>query len=809
MARLYSYRDQTGVTVADERVADLIGSGDYSFIKGQEIFLIGPDNALYTVPAENARMALEAGYTYAPESEKEKKLLQQEIKDDPLSEVKAGAFGFARGLTFGLSDAALKGMGMTADEIRMYREENPISSTTGEIASFFVPYLGTGAAARAAGRGVQAFMKTKGAAGAARTPLIGGAAEKAFKSRPVLGAAGGAAEGITVGSMYAASDFILDEEINIPLAAEHIMAGAGWGAAAGGLLGGISSALAGGQKKLADAANFRYWKSLDPRNPELMLATQKLGYPERVEELGKFIRSLDKQGVIQNLGKHEEMWREISDDLLPAAGRDIGTIIKSITDKQKSLKGQIEDLMFDPVAVADEMREQILVKMLQKGVTNDPTMLKKIKRAEKAINAFEDLAYKNMHPVLKKIRAGKTLTFEESEAQKKIFQKFLANFNKNPRDADFYNVMAGIIRERSEDSLEAISQRLGEIKGIPLDLVQKFKETKKLYGNLATVQKILEGAIAREKRNNMFGLTDYIMGSALGGSTGVMVGAESLLSGGLAAAGMTAAGMIGRKYLRESGDLLAARMLGRMDDYGGMLNFATKSEEKIMKGINAISRGTAATMSDPTPPTPEKTISQFKTIRDDLNNLMGNPQALQPRLAAMVPESNGDQTMNQELIQTMANGIGYLHQNLPGNPLNDNMAVFQNDEPILPPFPDIIRFMRRVEIMNDPNRILMHVAAGTLMPEHLNTIQQVYPRLYQDQMRRLMESFMSRTPKLSPQIRNNLSRFFEFNMDPTLNFVPQLQEQYQQPPEQQQRRRGKIEAGPFMTMAQDAQVIGG
>ena len=79
MARLYSYRDQTGVTVADERVADLIGSGDYSFIKGQEIFLIGPDNALYTVPAENARMALEAGYTYAPESEKEKKLLRSRL----------------------------------------------------------------------------------------------------------------------------------------------------------------------------------------------------------------------------------------------------------------------------------------------------------------------------------------------------------------------------------------------------------------------------------------------------------------------------------------------------------------------------------------------------------------------------------------------------------------------------------------------------------------------------------------------------------------------------------------------------------
>ena len=262
MARLYSYRDQTGVTVADERVADLIGSGDYSFIKGQEIFLIGPDNALYTVPAENAGWPWRAGYTYAPESEKEKKLLQQEIKDDPLSEVKAGALGFARGLTFGLSDAALKGMGMTSDEIRMYREENPISSTTGEIASFFVPFLGTGAAARAAGRGVQALMKTKGAAGAARTPLVGGIAEKALKSRPVLGAAGGAAEGAVVGSMYAASDFILDEETKHSTSCRACpwRARVG-GAAAGGLLGGISSVFAKGQSKLKDAANFRYWKS--------------------------------------------------------------------------------------------------------------------------------------------------------------------------------------------------------------------------------------------------------------------------------------------------------------------------------------------------------------------------------------------------------------------------------------------------------------------------------------------------------------------------------------------------------------------
>lgn len=819
MARLYSYRDGTGITVADERVDQLIFSGDYSFLKGNPVFVLDKENSLYKVPAEKAHLALEAGYTYAPESIKEQKLLRKGIEEEGVvGDIKSAGMGFARGLTFGLSDGLLKKMGMSSDEIRMYREENPISSAGGELASFFVPYLGAGAAARGASRVVQGATRMAGTL-AGKAPLAGKISEKILKSRPILGAAGGGAEGATIGSMYAASDFLLDDEENIPLVTDHIWAGAKWGAATGGVIGSLFSVLKAGKSKLTEATNFRYWKSLDPRNPELNLVTRKLGFPERVQELGQFIRSMDKQGELKNLGNHEATWREINEELLPKVGQDLGTIIKSITKKSLEFKSYIADLMFDPKAVAQEMRHQILDKMLLKGASTDPFMIAKTERAAKSIDAFEDLAFQGQYKVWKQLGlkniGGKKLTFMESEEQKRIFQKFLANFKTNPGDADYYNVMAGIIREASEDSLNAIAARLGSQRGVPMDLVEKFKSLKNMYGSLALTSQVLEGAMAREMRNNMFGLTDYIMGSAMGGSAGIMMAADSILSGGLSAGVVAGATMVGRKYLREGGDLLAARSMARLDDYGGMTNLAQKSEREIQTWISRIAQGSPVLAPkfmggiSPTSPSPEKTISDFKKTRDELNDMVGNPKTQYARYLEMVPEVSGNQDINAEIIQTMATAVSYAHANLPTNPLNDNTAFFQNDEMILPPMPDIIRFMRRIEILNDPNKTLAHIAAGTLMPEHMETLTSVFPRLYQDQMRRMMESFMTKLPKLSPAVRNSLSRYMKFNLDPTLNFIQPLQEQYQRPPEPKTPPKGKLTPPNVYTVTQEAQVIGG
>ena len=66
MARLYDYQTESAVNVDDSRVEDLIATGNYAFLKGDTITLIGDDDVLYDVEADKAYAALRAGYRYAP-----------------------------------------------------------------------------------------------------------------------------------------------------------------------------------------------------------------------------------------------------------------------------------------------------------------------------------------------------------------------------------------------------------------------------------------------------------------------------------------------------------------------------------------------------------------------------------------------------------------------------------------------------------------------------------------------------------------------------------------------------------------------
>jgi hypothetical protein len=102
MAKLYDYRLKAGVLVADERVNELVSSGNYSFIKGDTIHVTDEAGQIYNVPAENAQESLDLGYTFAPKEVVDDARMRQEIEDSPGTSF---GYGLARSLTFGLSDA--------------------------------------------------------------------------------------------------------------------------------------------------------------------------------------------------------------------------------------------------------------------------------------------------------------------------------------------------------------------------------------------------------------------------------------------------------------------------------------------------------------------------------------------------------------------------------------------------------------------------------------------------------------------------------------------------------------------------------
>lgn len=800
MARLFDYRLGAGVTVADERVEDLIASGDYSFIKGKEVVLVHPDGQLYNVPAEEAHLALQEGYRYAPTELVEHEDMKAEVEDSPFT---SAALGAARGLTFGASDLVLQNAGFTEDEIKMHRDLNPVATTLGEVGSLITPFGVTSALGRAAAKGGALAAHYLGKKAALKA---GGLTE-----RVLTGAAGGAAEGVAVGSMYATSSQILDDPESRPLLADHIYAGAGFGGVAGGLIGAVSKVLSSGKSAFTKETNKAYFRALGGLKPDWNKVTQKGKYPDAVYELGRRIRELDKKGVLQNLGEDaDELVKELDNVLLPQYGSKLDDIITRVEGAAKKAGQPLNDIRFDPESIADRMTREIIdnPQALGKGMVDDPQILAKIGRAEASIKAFRDVAYKNLHPYWKKLKAGKFLSFRESEELKTWYQQNLANYKRSPEDYDYFNAMASIIREESENALDAIAGRLSQVTTLPKNTYAEFIEAKALYGALKQIRDIASGAAAREAVNNRLPLTSYIVGGGLGaGAASTM---DGLVTGGLAGAATFAGTAMARKYLRDSGELLLARTMSRITDYGEMLNMAGKSEKMIKAAVGSLTRvGDAAAVKfvAPTPPSPEVTLKQFEKVRDDLNNFAGNPQTLFARMEQMVPEVDGDQSINLELIQTMTNSINFLQEKLPVSPIAGQTLLYTNQNS-LPSMPSIMRFMRYVETVNDPNSILMHVAGGSLTKEHMEAITTVFPRLYQDQKKYLLQEFAGKQPNLDGARRASLSKFFQQALDPSLqtNFIQNTQQFYEQQrkPIEQRGSRAPMEVPGLETQTQAA-----
>ena len=811
MARLYDYQTESAVNVDDSRVEDLIASGNYAFLQGDKVTLVGEDNTLYDFPADKAYAALRAGYRYAPVDLVETEDLKATVSDSPFTSAGLGAL---RTMSFGLSDMALQNLGFTDEEIRMHRELNPIATTAGELGGLVFPFGGTSLVARGAARGAQKLVGSISKAASNKKALRTLASP--LNTRVVKGAVGGAAEGAVVGVPYAVSSQILDDPERRPEFSEHIIAGAGFGGIAGGLVGGIATALSKGGSALKFARDRAYYRTLDPKKTEWNKITRHGNYSRGANEFGAKLANLDKKGIVKNLDDPEALLMQLEDDLLPYYGKRLDDIITDVESKMAKSGQYLDDLKFDPDAIAKRMIREIVdnPRAMGAGLVDDAVQNARIKNARQAIEDFRDIAWKNMNPIAKAISQklgmrGKTLNFRDSEELKRFYQRELANFKKNPDNFAHYESMANIIREESENALAAIGNRLSNTKGIKSETYANFLEAKDVYATLKNLHFFAQGAAARQANNARLPLTSYVVGAGLGG--GVFGAADSILTGGLGAAATFAGTALARKYIRDNGELLFARTLNRISDYGGMLNLADKSQKAMDAGVSLILKGGAAAgvkVTNPIPDSPEKTIEEFIKTRNQLDNLNGNPQALYPRFLAMLPEVEGDQTLNQSVANTMANGISYLHSKLPKSTTAPSELVFNPTEEV-PRFSEILKFNRYKTIVDNPNLVLPMIAQGSLQPEHVEAIQAVYPALYQAQMKALVERVMTRNRNLDTVVRNSLSRFFQARMNASLRYTNQMQQMYMENAEKMgpPSRQRKMDAPAIQTTFQSAQTL--
>ena len=810
MAKLYDHRLGAGVLVADERVDELVQTGNYSFLKGPRVHLVDEYGELYNVPPEKAKAAIDAGYFYAPAHVVQEGKLKKEIEDTPL---KSAGYGLLRGLTFGVSDAF-----GPKRELQLRRQMDPGWTAAGEITSLVTPGGLTGLAARGASKvacklisgGVKA---TQAADKAKRTGSV-------LNSRVIRGAVGGAAEGAAVGTMYGVSGQLLDDPENYPTFADHIYAGAGFGGVAGGVVGAIGSSLVGAGgvfKKMRDKA---YLKVLDPKQAQIKkVAGKDYAHMDRLEEIGRIMSKLDAkdaktgQRIMQNLDDPEELIKEIGKkweegSLLHTWGTKLGQLKETVEKAIKRSGQSVDDLQFNIDKMTERLKEQILVPLRQRvGSSTKPEYKRQIRSVEREIEDFRRFA-------LEKTGGKKNATFTQAEEIKTEWG-FRAYQDPSTPEASklFMRQIAGILKRENEEFLEALGGRLSQIDDtlLPSSTYADFLEAKEIYGTLNTIQYWASVARAREISNARIPLTSWITGGTMG--AGVMTTTDSLLTGGLAGAATFAATGLLRKYARDSGDLILARTMNRVTDYGEMLNSADVSKAAIHKFVDLLVRGgSAATVKikNPFPDNDKKTITRFKQLKKDIEELKTNPQTLYVRMNEMLPDVQGDQTINQELAQTMANVVGFLSEKLPEN-TSTSQLLFNNDQ--TPPMNQILKFMRYVDILDSPNKILQYVAGGKLMPEHMEAITTVFPRLYQAQMEAVLNGLTDQglPIKLDMAQRQSLTRFMNYPASGIYSseFIQGMQKFYEGAREQQANNKGmNVTLPDYGTAVSKGQEIG-
>jgi hypothetical protein len=232
-------------------------------------------------PSDMARAQTQGFYIESKEA-KHRRVLEERFGGG-LGQLEAGAVGAARGLTFGLSDWALRSFGVSAERLQALKEANPIATGIGEYGALGLSLLPSGGASilgRAAGKvfttaGFAPRLLSSGGRAIAETTAkaLGMDAAKTGAGRAlakIVGeGVGQAVEGGVYGAGMGLSEAALGE--NTDSVAEHVLSSAGLGAVMGGVLGGGIA----GASQLVRAGMGKIGKTFAGMAPEVKIAAEE------------------------------------------------------------------------------------------------------------------------------------------------------------------------------------------------------------------------------------------------------------------------------------------------------------------------------------------------------------------------------------------------------------------------------------------------------------------------------------------------------------------------------------------------------
>lgn len=766
MPNLINNSNNQIVAVNHDELGPALQSGQYSLKAGETHNLVDPKGQPVNLESSQVPQALKEGYTIPSQETIDKyhidQNLQRQFGEGFENELVSAGLGAANMATLGLFSKAATMAGASGRELSEIEKRNPKSNLLGSglslISGIGAPGL-LGKAASAIAEGSEAAMGGKAIASVAGKTL-GSAVE-------------GAAYG--VGNVIK-EDALGDPELN----AEKIMSEVGFGALIGGSLGAtlgiaeraipssvkaasglfkkasLSDNLAEGYASLSSpisgAATDDILNAFKQRGAALSeteaaklgddlatsLSDQYKTINKAVKETFSEIRPLEAARYIDDtyqpgaqaaLGSVKTRVKETVDEIRanPALyperyaiklerisqqlEKDLGErkasdIFKAIDELKKNVDTHIK---FGKIPSAEELDAQTLIKGLRsdlrKTLENEGHFGMGAARQSAFNEAFNE--FKTLQSEIQKKIMGKTVSKSGSvvfELNPKKLQTALKDPTKIQLLEEYQAANKKLVDEM-EKSYEAVPEKTFNKNAVASVLNKNQELQAKLAGNAA--YKLALQKIAPE--------SSQLGAAVLGGSI---------------AMGLGTIGQIG----------LAA--FGALKNPSFMIQRMAQMERALAKVSSKIIRSSDAVFSEKSASALTKAANldetKFHKVIDNIRHLNQNPEVLMDRFEAGSRAIYAVAPQHAMFLGTgSATAVRFLAEKAPDD---GGHNVFDAKTP--PSKADLAKFNRYYSIVQDPYIALHQVKKGTVTPETIETLSVVYPRLYQDMKKSVMDALV-------------------------------------------------------------------
>lgn len=620
--------------------------------------------------------------------------LEDKYGDNP---VEAALTGAARGATFGLSDAALRAAGVSAERLQQVEELNPTIAKGSEVAGIIASALasgGTGVAAKSLGAGAKAL----GAAGSAveRAALAG--AEQVAGAGLAAKTAGLIARGATEGAIIGVGDTISDAALGREdLAAESLLANATHGAIMGGGIGlATGTALASGKllkkgaKAVGQGIKNRAADIFAPLYDQETQILQNVANPGQVpklkKRLGKYADELPKyyeENLQASVMDSAADRVALNEKTLEAAGTRVKEAIKTVEPVAATVEARRE--VYDRLATELEKQKSILK---EAGAATNRAEIRELDAYLKDAGQFATQKTPFSLEQLNTWRdsVGKKLRLRGSQEDSAV--------------ARAAETLYPLLRQE----IDSVVARADSTAGFEFTK-QLLEDNKRLHIGL-TIRDFLEKKAAAAPDISTKSFTGLVTGASIDMARNAAI-----------------------KYN------LAKKVLDTTKTLDEEVVAAVKPGKVKKFSLPAT---TILTVSDfamgDTGQKPKNTQQAFENISSNLNKLQ-NPDTLVDVVAKKTARvTNATPGVAAAMQERLATGVQFLNSKLPRVAVNP--GVFSR--PHIPSSLELAKFSRYLQAVEQPLSVLQELKQGTLTREHVEALQVVYPELYKEIQFRVM-----------------------------------------------------------------------